>query len=45
MSADRPIAYIHLPCEAGDLVALLDGERAWELTLAVNDDGVLEVRA
>jgi hypothetical protein len=37
------IAYIELPCKVGDLVALLDGERAWEFTLDIEGD-VLVVR-
>ena len=38
-----PLAYIELPCKVGDLVALLDGERAWEFTLDIEGD-VLVVR-
>lgn len=34
----RVIAYIQLPVKVGDLVCLLDGERAWELTLDIQDD-------
>ena len=44
MTDDRNVlAYIKTPIKAGNLVAMLSGEDAWELTLDVNADGVLVV--
>ena len=45
MNSGRTVAFIPSPIKVGDLVALLNGEGAWEMELVVNDDGVMEVRA
>jgi|GEM_PF-5803586 len=41
---DKVIAHITTPIKAGDLVCLFQGELGWELTLDINDDGVLVVK-
>lgn len=45
MSDTRVIAYIPTPCKGGDLVALLNNESGWELTVDVDDTGTLVVKA
>lgn len=41
----RAIAFISTPVKVSDLVAMLSGMSAGDMTLTVNEDGVLELRA
>lgn len=40
----KTIAFINTPIKAGDLYALLSGEMCWELTVDINEDGVLVIK-
>lgn len=40
----KTIAFINTPIKVGDLYALLGGEMCWELTVDVNEDGVIVIR-
>ena len=40
----KTIAFINTPIKAGDLYALISGEMCWELTIDVNEDGVLVIK-
>jgi len=44
MTDDDVFAYIKTPIKVGDLIAMLNGEYAWEMSLDVDGDGVLVVK-